>query len=198
MMLACALIGMGLSACGDTLIDASTPEAAAHNRWQLTDVEGNVHEPFADENTPAFVMIFISVDCPIANSYHPQLQRLARQHASNNIPVFFVHPNRNVTIEQARTHAGNYNIRNPVIVDRHLTITRRVDARVMPEAFVFVRDRRQPVYRGRIDNRYAGYGKKRAVATTHELASALDAVAAGRLPSTPRTKAIGCFISTAD
>src|SRR5262249_52047749 len=68
----------------------------------------------------------------------------------------------------------------------------RFDARRTPEAFVLDRDRRVR-YRGRIDDQY-GVGIHKPTATRHELRDAIDAVLAGRQPSTTVTEAPGCPI----
>jgi hypothetical protein len=63
--------------------------------------------------------------------------------------------------------------------------------------FVLIPDQANPVYQGRIDDRYADYGRKRNVTMNNELADALDAVVAGRPIKKPKTMAVGCFISYA-
>jgi hypothetical protein len=163
--------------------------------WQFTDIEGQRHAPFDDESTRGIVLIFISADCPIANTYQPLLQRLAEAHVKSGIRFFMIHPNREITVDQARQHASEFKITVPVVIDGEQSISRRVGATVTPQAFVFVRDQPTPCYQGRIDNLYVGYGKKRNVATTHELADALDSVVAGSPVKRSRTTAVGCFIS---
>jgi predicted dinucleotide-utilizing enzyme len=106
-----------------------------------------------------------------------------------------IHPNPELTSDQAREHATQFRIKSPVVIDTNQVISRRVGATVTPQAFVFVRDQKTPVYEGRIDNLYAGYGKKRNVATTRDLAAALEAVVAGRPAKESKTEAVGCYIS---
>ena len=53
----------------------------------------------------------------------------------------------------------------------------------------------EPVsYRGRIDDTYTTYGKRRPKPTTHDLRNALTSILAGRKVATPVTRAIGCQI----
>jgi hypothetical protein len=66
-------------------------------------------------------------------------------------------------------------------------------AKVTPEAHVYLPDGSR-IYRGRIDNTYATYGKRRPEATSHELRDALQAAVAGRRPATAVTEAVGCQI----
>ena len=51
------------------------------------------------------------------------------------------------------------------------------------------------VYRGRIDNSFAGLGQSRRTATVHDLREALDATLAGKSAAHPETKAVGCYIT---
>ena len=191
-----AFIALGLAVLSWT---NSSPSSAADpvTTWRFADIEGKLHKPFDDKSTRGIALVFTSTDCPIANSYQPLLQRLAEKHAENGVRLFMIHPSPELTVDQACKHAKDFKIKAPVVIDTDLSISRRVGARVTPEVFVFVRGQKEPVYQGRIDNRYAGYGRKRNVATTNELADALDAVVAGRPIKNPKTKAVGCFISYA-
>ena len=62
-----------------------------------------------------------------------------------------------------------------------------------PEAHVYLRDG-TCVYRGRIDDTYTTYGKRRPSPTTHDLRDALSAIISGSKVTNPVTKAIGCQI----
>ena len=163
--------------------------------WQFTDIEGKLQKPFDGESTRALVLVFISTDCPIANSYQPLLHRMADKHAENGIRFFMIHPDPGTDSDSARKHARDFGIEVPVVIDTEQSISRRVGATVTPQAFVFVRDQSAAAYQGRIDDLYADYGKKRTAATTHELADALDAIDSGKPVVQSRTEAIGCFIS---
>ncbi|GIT77890.1 MAG: hypothetical protein Ct9H300mP32_2720 [Verrucomicrobiota bacterium] len=69
--------------------------------------------------------------------------------------------------------------------------TRR--GQVTPEAAVFDAKGRL-IYRGRIDDLYADFGKKRARPTRHDLRDTLDALLAGKRLTKRTTKAVGCYI----
>ena len=73
-------------------------------------------------------------------------------------------------------------------------LVRRAGATITPEAAVFGAAP-EPLYLGRIDDRYVDFGKARPEATRHDLEQALDAVLDGRPVPEPRTEAIGCFIA---
>ncbi|TWU04766.1 redoxin domain-containing protein [Stieleria varia] len=182
------------------IISASTHALAVEPNvdWKLTDIDGNHHEPFEEKSTRGLVLIFISTDCPIANGYQPLIQRLASDYRKDGMRIFMIHSSPRLSIEEARKHAIEFGISTPVVIDTDQSIARRVGATVTPQAFVFVPNQTHLVYQGRIDNMYAGYGKKRKVATTHDLADALESVVAGRPIKNAETIAVGCFISYAE
>jgi hypothetical protein len=104
-----------------------------------------------------------------------------------------VHVDPQITSEVALQHARDYELPCPVIVDPQHRLVREAGATRTPEAAVFS-PRRELLYRGRIDDRYVGLGKRRPEPTSRDLRDALEAVLAGRSVSTPRTEAIGCDI----
>jgi hypothetical protein len=64
---------------------------------------------------------------------------------------------------------------------------------VTPEATV-ISSKSEIAYRGRIDDRYIDFGKKRLAASRDDLRLALEELLAGESVAVRRTKAIGCFI----
>lgn len=172
--------------------------ADAQRDWQLTDIQGTLHKPFDDQSTRGIVFVFVSTDCPIANSYQPLLRRLAEQYAGDGVRFFQVHPKSTTTVEAAREHALQFGIKSPVLVDAEQLLAKRVGATMTPEVVVYLKGDETPVYRGRIDNLYAGYGKKRKIATSNDLADVLGRIAE-ESPITPTvTSPIGCHISFDD
>ena len=163
--------------------------------WQLADIDGKLHRPFEDSSTTGIVFVFVSTDCPIANSYQPLLRKLHEKYTGEGVRLFQVHPDPQMSVEKARKHATEFGIKSPILIDPEQSLTRRVGATVTPEASVFLRDEELPVYQGRIDDLYAGYGKKRKVATTNDLVNVLDRLVDGRPITSMKTKAVGCFIS---
>lgn len=167
---------------------------ASDNEWVFQDIEGTLHEPLTDRDTQAVVLVFVSTQCPIANSYLPQLNELSERMEKQGVAFFLIHGVADVSVEQARNHVQEYDIQLPVVLDPDQILARRTKATVIPEAFVFIPSSDEAVYSGRIDNRYAGYGKKRTVATSSDLEEALLAILNGKEIETPVTEAIGCRI----
>jgi hypothetical protein len=67
-------------------------------------------------------------------------------------------------------------------------------AKTTPEAVVLAPNS-DPLYQGRVNDLYSNQTKKLKEPKTHDLCTALDAIAAGQPVAAPNTKAIGCFIS---
>lgn len=161
--------------------------------WKFTDIEGKDHEPFAEESVEFLVVVFIATDCPISNYYQPTLNRLAHRYKGKGVRFLLFHPDPDVTPEMLKEHANAFKIESPVCADADFALARRLEANTVPEAFVIACDG-QTKYRGRIDDTYAAWGKKRRAPGSHDLRDALEAVLSGEAVPSPATKAIGCYI----
>jgi len=144
------------------------------------------------------VLFFISSDCPISNSYAPEIQRLCGEYGKKNVSCSLVYEDVGVDESSVQKHLKDYGYTGiPAIIDSRRKIATRSRATVTPEAVVI--DTKGDVrYRGRIDNFYAALGKPRQQVTVHDLRDALDAVLAGRPVPNPETKAWGCYIVPPD
>ena len=143
----------------------------------------------------ATVAIFVTTDCPIANSFAPEINRLHLAYASRNVRLTLIHVDSKLSDDDAGQHAADYELKPPVAIDREHALVKAVDARVTPEAFVYDAGGKLR-YRGRINNLYAALGKRRATVTVHDLRDAIEAVINDREVVTPETEALGCFIET--
>lgn len=168
-------------------------------RPPLVDLDGNTwHWPAAGSADKPLVLVFIATDCPIANGYLPLLQRMSDERGNDGVSFLLVHPRKGVTEAEAAAHRTEFGIRIPVVLDRDQKIARAARASVTPQAAIFDGSSTQPVYSGRIDDLYAGFGRKRPAATTHDLADALDQLLAGKPLSDSETEAVGCLIEWID
>ncbi len=143
--------------------------------------------------TKATALVFILPDCPICNSYVPELNRLHQSLSPRGIQLVLVHADNTTTAEQARQHAREYKIAPPIALDPRHTWVKLAAAATAPEAALFSPSG-ELLYRGRIDNQYAGPGQRRAIVTSRDLLAACEAILAGQPITTPRTPAIGCPI----
>jgi len=139
-------------------------------------------------------LVFITVDCPIANGYAPQLKAMFEAFEGEPVDFFLVHVDPGVDAARARAHAKDYGYegRNILLDPRH-SLVKRCEATVTPEA-VLLSEGGVLRYRGRINNWYGDIGRKRFQPSRHELRDAISQVLAGEPVKIPRAPAVGCDI----
>ena len=160
----------------------------------IRDVDGHELKPL-DPAGPAGVLFFITNDCPISNSYAPEIQRICGDYAAKGVKCTLVYSDLSVDAAAIRKHRADYgyNATIPAVSDGSHQLAQATGATITPEAVVAGKAG-QVLYRGRIDNFYAGLGKPRRIVTEHDLRQALDEVLAGKPVSHPQTQAVGCYI----
>ena len=160
---------------------------------RVRDTAGNVVLPMMTYDHPATVFFFIGVDCPISNSYAPEMNRIVADYRARGVRAYMVYADEELSASSAESHSTAFKFACPSLMDSHGLLVERFGPRVTPEAVVVDRAGRM-VYRGRIDDWYAGFGRQRQTPTTHELRDALDAVLAGKVPRPATTRPVGCPI----
>lgn len=150
-------------------------------------------DPFA-KAAPARVLIFVRSDCPIANRYAPELNRIAREFETRGVEFWLVYPDASETAERIMHHKLEYKLPGTPVRDPKHLLQKRAQATIAPQAAVFDRTGRL-LYSGRIDDRYVAFGKARSEPTTHDLESAILATLDGKPIKEPRTKSVGCYLA---
>lgn len=164
----------------------------------MKDVDGVVRLPFDLGGDKASVLFFVLHDCPIANAYSPEIGRIVEAYEKKKVRFALVYVDPDMKSSAIQKHRKEYGHEGyPAFFDKKHVLVKATGADVTPETAVIAGEGRI-VYRGRIDNLYADYGKRRRFATEHDLREALDAVLAGKPVGKPRTKALGCFIPRAE
>ncbi len=167
--------------------------AAGAEPVALTDLDGHVQYPLQTGTNKATVLIFILADCPVANSYAPEINRLVADYTPRHLQFFLVHVDDELSREAALKHAADFSYKCPVLIDRQQELVRQTAVTITPEVAVLGPDGKR-LYRGRIDNQQAALGKRRPRPTTRDLRDALEAILAGQPVKHPETKAVGCYI----
>ncbi len=183
-------LATNLAVAGEQL----SPKAAKAASIRLQEVSGKRSDPLSAAGAKAIVFIFVSIDCPVSNSYAPKLRRISEAFASKGVVLRLIYPNPDEREAKIKKHLKEYELPFTAYRDPRHELTRAADVRVTPEAAVYVPGKGW-VYHGRIDNRYVELGKARPAATQEDLQEVLDAVLAGTPVKAFSTRAIGCSIS---
>ncbi len=190
-VLACSLI----SPCVGEGSKSNTPHSrpVIATAIHVRDVEGHDRTPLGTAANRAAVLLFVTNDCPIANSYAPEIQRIQKAYAGAKFDFYLVYVDPSLTPKAAKQHARNYGYTFPALLDRTQILAKFTGATVTPEAAI-VGANGKVLYRGRIDDRYVDFGKARSQPTTRDLRAALDAIAQGKPVPPASGRAIGCFL----
>lgn len=185
--LVCLPVGPAFGETSDVSIGSKIADVST-----IRDVRGNVRH-LHDFKGKAFVLLFVGIDCPMANLYLPRLVELEAAYRSKDVQFLAVYPNEPEAVDRIAAHAYERDIPFPVIKDfgqglaNALGVTRTPEACVLDEQFVLK-------YRGRIDDQYAA-ATQRPEPTRHDLVAALDAVLAGKDVERAEVAADGCLIN---
>jgi peroxiredoxin len=163
-------------------------------QFQLRDTQGGVHTNAEWSGARAILLFFVATDCPVANSYVPEMNRVRDAYASRGVRVYAVQTDTTVPDAAVAAYAKDYRYGFPLLLDPRQELVRLAGATITPQAAVLSPEGRV-LYLGRIDNRVADFGKQRPQATEADLREALDEVLAGKAVTHPFTKSIGCAIN---
>lgn len=182
--------------CAALLLFSTPVAVSAVPQFGIRDTEGVFHTSVEWSGAKAILLFFVTSDCPIANSYVPEMNRIQAYYEPRGVRSYAVEADTSVPPSVAAAYAKDYHYGFPLLLDAHQSLVRLAGATVTPQAVVMTPEGRV-VYRGRIDNRVEDFGKQRPEATVLDLRNALDAVLAGKPVPAAFTKSIGCAITTA-
>ena len=154
-------------------------------------VKGQITEP---QKKSFNVIVFADTECPITQSYMPELKKMSEEYRSKNVHFESVFPVYTVTDPEIKNFLKKYDIAFPGYADKEHQVVRKYHAKVMPEV-VLIDANGQVVYQGAIDNWYAGLGKNRPKPTEFYLRNAIEATLNGNPLMTRKTEAVGCLIN---
>ncbi|MBV9613328.1 MAG: redoxin domain-containing protein [Acidobacteriaceae bacterium] len=134
------------------------------------------------------VVMFISVQCPVSNSYNDRMTALYQDYSPKGVKFVVINANRTEPATAVAEHARAHNFPFTVYKDENNTIADRFGATVTPETYV-IDSTGMIRYHGSIDD-----SQNQSRITTQRLRLALDAVLGGSAPPQVETKAFGCSI----
>jgi peroxiredoxin len=164
---------------------------------KATNLAGQTVQPLQKTQAKAVVFLFIQTDCPISNRYAPEIKRLYEKFASDGVTFWLVYPDKDDSAQAIRLHLKEFGYKMDALRDSRRELVKATGVNVKPEAAVFIplEDGMRMVYRGRIDDLVAAFGKTRPAPTTHDLEETLENILGGKPVTTKTTMAIGCSIS---
>jgi peroxiredoxin len=138
------------------------------------------------------VIVFLSTKCPLAQRYAERLKRLSAHHSTRGVTVIGVYANADETADDVASMAAAAGFSFPIVLDSTGYVARRLGATMTPQTFLL--DQQMVLrYRGAIDdNRYEDRVRH------SYLASAIDALLAGRTIEPSSTPARGCTVHLLD
>ena len=168
--------------------------AASPLKFELRDTNGAPHTAEEWRAKKAVVLFFTMTDCPLANGYVPEMNRMRAAYDSRGVAFYAVQVDNTVSADAVRKYALEFGYTFPMLNDPALILARFTGAKVTPEVAV-LSGSGEVLYLGRIDNKVEDLTHPRYAATEPELRNALDAVLAGKTPKEARTRAVGCSIN---
>jgi hypothetical protein len=159
----------------------------------VKDVNGHAQHPFDLHDQKAVVLIFVGTECPISNSYSPEINRIVADYSRRGFDFYMVYSDPTVSAADAKKHAEAFGYKCPALLDQQQVLKKLAGATATPQAVVMTAAG-DTLYSGRIDNWYEDFGKQRYSATVHDLRDALEAIAVGKKVAVRVTKVVGCPI----
>jgi thiol-disulfide isomerase/thioredoxin len=141
----------------------------------------------------AYVLAFITNECPLAQRYLPKLVELHEKYDEQNVRFVAVNVGPADTITEAAWHAQEHGITFPVTKDWSTETAQELGVTRTPEVVILDSDHIMR-YRGRVDDQYRLGGVKPTVGRA-DLEEALKEVLAGEEVSVKTTPADGCAIT---
>ena len=111
---------------------------------------------------------FLSTQCPISNSYLPELNDLSSTYRRRGVEFYGVISDPAVTRAEALEHSQTYRIRFPVLFDGSGELRLALSPTHTPQAFV-LNQFGKTLYSGAIDDRHVKLGQKKEAATRRVL-----------------------------
>jgi len=172
------------------LLIAAAPSTRPTLPRDIRDLANTSHRLLAGKAT---VLFFVGTECPVSNGYVPEMNRIAEAYAGQGIACYAVYAGADVTAAAAGKHAKEFAIALPAVIDPKCELADAVGATTTIEAAVVLADG-SLAYRGRVDDTYVAFGRKKLVVLQHDVRDVLDDVVAGRRINPRTTTAVGCLI----
>src|ERR1041385_264730 len=115
-------------------LSVATTGARQPGASRYRDLKGEWRQPLDPGAKLASVLIFYGHDCPISNSYAPEINRICA--AYTNFDFYIVQVDADLSVATARQHAREYALTAPVLLDPKHVLVKKTRVNVTPEAVV--------------------------------------------------------------
>ncbi|MFO0814494.1 MAG: redoxin family protein [Gemmatales bacterium] len=171
----------------------SLPTLVAQDSWptallEMSDGRASSLQSLSKEKPT--VVVFVTPECPISNSYMPVLCELKTQACSKDVTWLVIYPEA-IGRNRIATHSKEYNLPGQALHDATGAMARSLAVSMIPEVVVLTRSGKV-VYRGRIDDRYTRRGGGAREPRQHDLKDVLIALQQGKLPARSYQQPVGC------
>ncbi len=138
------------------------------------------------------VVMWVSTKCPVSNAYNERMEKLNETYSSKGITFVGINSNVAESVSDIASHSKEQKFKFAVLKDEGNKVADLYGAMVTPETFV-LDTKGTIIYHGRIDD-----SKNADKVESRDLASALDALLAGKKIENADTKAFGCSVKRAE
>jgi peroxiredoxin len=157
--------------------------------FTLNDYNGKQVSLTDFKDSKVIVIMFISVECPVSNSYNERMVALYNDYQAKKIAFVGINSNKAEASEEIKEHAEEHGFAFPILKDVNNIIADKLNANNTPEVYVLDPVNLEVLYHGRIDD-----SMREAKVKTKDLRAALDEILAGKPVTVKETKAFGCTI----
>src|SRR5216683_4726001 len=106
------------------------------DNFSLKESNGKPRALYDFKDKKATVVVFLSFDCPVSNSYAPVLAELSSAYEAKGVSFLAVNSSDDGDAAQFAKQAAEYKIPFPVLKDDHHAAADAFKAEISPEAFV--------------------------------------------------------------
>ena len=179
-----------IAASSFAMYSGDTPSRAEN--FKLKDYNGKEYQLSEFKDSKAVVLMFISTQCPVSNSYNEKMAKLYNDYEKKGIVFLGVNSNQAESVEEIKKHSKENKFGFPVLKDVNNLVADKLSASVTPEIYV-LNNKLDVLYHGRIDD-----SRREDEVKSSDLRNALDEILSGQNVKVPKTKAFGCSIKRID
>ena len=162
--------------------------------FKLKNVDGNMVSLADMKEAKGFIVIFDCNTCPYSKAYNERIIGLNAKYSKLGYPVIAINPNNSPgdTFEDNVSYAKKKGYSFPYLIDETQQVSKTYGATNTPHVYVLSRSGKElkVEYIGTIDDN----ARDASSVSKKYVEEAVDALAAGKLVPSTKTKAIGCTI----